>query len=96
MFFEHPQVHFCRVYVARGFPFFLQTAREKKETKLKMHRDKWTADHLHIFLWGGGGLSLEPLLSHLVCSLQCLGRSCPKHLYLVALILLPSLLPLCF
>lgn len=41
MFFEHPQVHFCRVYVARGFPFFLQTAREKKETKLKMHRDKW-------------------------------------------------------
>lgn len=55
MFFEHPQVHFCRVYVARGFPFFLQTAREKKETKLKMHRDKWTADHLHIFFFVGGG-----------------------------------------
>lgn len=68
MFFEHPQVHFCRVYVARGFPFFLQTAREKKETKLKMHRDKWTADHLHIFFFVGGGA--EPGASTLSSRVQ--------------------------
>lgn len=67
MFFEHPQVHFCRVYVAQGFPFFLQTAREKKETKLKMHRDKWTADHRHTFFWGGGA---EPGASTLSSRVQ--------------------------